>query len=180
MALVKACNYAIALGSDNLSSGNQGQSAMQKECTDVEWFEDYLVGDEFLSEPVAFTEKDIMAFARRYDPQPFHIDREAAKASQFGGIIASGTHLFPAVWGGMIRAGFLNGRAMGAPGIALRFQKPVRPGDTLTVLSRVCEKRTSRSQPDRGYLEFESEATNQKGEVVMTFSFQQIIPTRPK
>ncbi len=153
---------------------------MRRACADAEWFEDYQVGDEFISEPVEFTEKEIMEFARRYDPQPFHIDREAAKASQFRGIIASGTHLFPAAWGGMMRAGFLNGRAMGAPGITLRFQKPVRPGDTLTVLSRVCEKRTSRSQPDRGYVQFESEATNQKGQVVMTFSYQQIIPIRPK
>ena len=153
---------------------------MRRACTDVEWFDDYQVGDEFLSEPVEFTEKEIVEFARRYDPQPFHIDREAANASQFGGFIASGTHLFPAVWGGMIRAGFLNGRAMGAPGVALRFQKPVRPGDTLTVLSRVCEKRGSKSQPDRGYVALESEATNQRDEVVRTFSFQQIIPIRPK
>ncbi len=153
---------------------------MRRACTDVEWFEDYQVGDEFLSESVEFTESKIMEFARLYDPQPFHVDREAAEASQFRGIIASGTHLFPAVWGGMIRAGFLNGRAMGAPGVTLRFQKPVRPGDTLTVLSRVCEKRGSKSQPDRGYVAFESEATNQRDEVVLTFSFQQIIPTRPK
>jgi len=152
---------------------------MRKACTDVEWFEDYQVGDEFLREAVEFSEKEIVEFALRYDPQPFHIDPEAAKASQFGGLIASGTHLFPAVWGGMIRAGFLNGRAMGAPGVSLLFKKPVRPGDTLTVSSRVCEARVSRSQPDRGYVEFESQATNQKGEVVMTFSYQQIIPTRP-
>ncbi len=152
---------------------------MRRACTDVEWFEDYQVGDEFLSESVAFTENDIMEFARRFDPQPFHIDREAAKASQFGGIIASGTHLFAAVWGGMIRAGFLNGRAMGAPGITFRFREPVRPGDTLTVLSRVSEKRASGSLSDRGYVAFESEATNQKGEVVMTFRYQQILPVRP-
>ena len=152
---------------------------MRRACTDVEWFDDYQVGDEFLSEPVEFLEKDMVEFARRYDPQPFHIDLEAAKASQFGGLIASGTHLFSAVWGGMIRAGFLNGRAMGAPGVSLRFQKPVRPGDTLTVLSRVCEKRASKSQPDHGYVEFESEATNQRGEVVMNISYRQIIPTRP-
>ena len=110
---------------------------MRRSCTDVEWFEDYAVGDEFLSEPVKFTEDDIVEFARRYDPQPFHIDRAAAEASPFGGFIASATHLFSAVWGGMIRAGFLNGRAMGAPGIEIRFLKPVRPGDTLTVLSSV-------------------------------------------
>ena len=152
---------------------------MRRACTDVEWFDDYQVGDEFLGEPVEFTEQEIVEFARRYDPQPFHIDREAAKASQFGGIIASGTHIVAAVWGGMMRAGFLNGRTMGAPGIAFRFLKPVRPGDTLTALARVCEKRASGSRPDRGYVGFEFGVTNQKSEVAATFSCQQILPTRP-
>ncbi len=153
---------------------------MRRACSDVEWFEDYRVGDEFAGEPVAFTEDEIVAFARRYDPQPFHIDRAAAEASPFGGIIASGTHLFAAVWGGMIRAGFLNGRAMGAPGVEIRMREPVRPGDTLTALSRVRATRASRSQADRGYVEFESEVTNQRGEVVMILSYRQIIPTRPR
>ena len=152
---------------------------MRRVCTDVEWFEDYQIGDEFLSDPVEFTEKEIVEFGRRYDPQPFHIDRAAAEASPFGGLIASGTHLFPAVWGGMIRAGFLNGRALGAPGVELRFLKPVRPGDTLTVLTRVTETRLAQSRADRGYVSFQSEATNQKGDVVMTFSYKQIIPKRP-
>lgn len=153
---------------------------MRRSCTDVEWFEDYRVGDEFLGEPVEFTEEDIVEFARRYDPQPFHIDRAAAEASPFAGFIASGSHLFAAVWGGMIRAGFLNGRAMGAPGIELRFMRPARPGDILTLLSKVRGTTPSRSKLDRGYVDFESEATNQKGELVMTLAFRQIIQTAPK
>ena len=153
---------------------------MRKACTEVEWFEDYEVGDEFLGEPVKFTEEEIMDFARRYDPQPYHIDREAAKASQFGGIIASGFHTLAAVWGGVVRAGYLNGRGMGAPGITNLFRKPVRPGDTLTTLIRVCEKRASQSLSDRGYVRYEFETTNQNGEVVMAQSCQKIIPTRPK
>lgn len=148
--------------------------------TEVEWFEDYHAGDEFLGEPVAFTEEEIVAFARRYDPQPFHIDRAAAEASVFRGLIASGAHLLAEVWGGMIRAGFLNGRGMGAPGLEIRFLKAVRPGVTLTVLSRVLETRPSQSRADRGFVAFESQVTNQTGEVVMTLSYQQIIPTRPK
>ncbi len=152
---------------------------MHRACTDVEWFGDYSVGDEFLGEPVEFTQEDIVAFARRYDPQPFHIDRQAAETSQFGGFIASGTHLLAAVWGGMIRAGFLNGRAMGAPGMMLQFRRPVRPGDTLIMLSRVTATRRSQSRPDRGYVAFESDVTNQRAEVVMTMAFEQIIATRP-
>jgi len=153
---------------------------MRKACTEVEWFEDYEVGDEFLGEPVKFTEEEIIDFARRYDPQPFHIDREAAKASQYGGIIASGFHTLAAVWGGVVRAGFLNGRGMGAPGLTTVFRKPVRAGDTLTTLIRVCEKRASQSRSDRGYVRCEYETTNQNGEVVLTQSCQEIISTRPK
>lgn len=153
---------------------------MHTACSDVEWFEDYRVGDEFAGLPVAFTEREIVAFARRYDPQPFHIDRAAAEATHFGGIVASGTHLFSAVWGAMIRAGFLSGRAMGAPGIEIGFLEPVRPGDTLTAVTKVRETRSSRSRTDRGYVTFDSEVTNQRDEIVMTFSHRQIIPTRPK
>ena len=152
---------------------------MRKACTEVEWFEDYEVGDEFLGEPVEFTEEEIMDFARRYDPQPYHIDREAAKESQFGSIIASGCHTISAVWGSVMRAGFMNGRGMGAPGITNLFRKPVRAGDTLTALIRVYEKRASQSRSDRGYVRCEFETTNQNGEVVMTQSCQQIISTRP-
>lgn len=152
---------------------------MLRACTDVEWFEDYESGDEYLGESVTFTEEGIVAFARQYDPQSFHIDSVAATASEFGGIIASGTHLFAAVWGAMMRAGFLNGRAMGAPGLEMRFLRPVRPGDTLTVRSYVRETRPSRSRRDRGYVDFETVATNQEGEVTVTISCQQIIKTRP-
>ncbi|TMG76613.1 MAG: acyl dehydratase, partial [Betaproteobacteria bacterium] len=122
---------------------------MRRSCTEVGWFEDYRVGDEFLGEPVYFSEREIVDFARRYDPQPFHVDPAAASTSPFGGLIASGIHSFAAVWGGMLRAGFLNGRGVGAPGIEIQWLKPVRPGDTLTMLARVVETRVSRSRPDR-------------------------------
>src|ERR1700682_3889730 len=91
-------------------------SPMRRSCTEVEWFEDYRVGDEFLGEPVPFSEKAIIDFARAHDPQSFHFVPAAARTSPFGGLIASGTHSLAAVWGGMMRAGFLNGRGLGAPG----------------------------------------------------------------
>ena len=153
---------------------------MRRSCTEVEWFEDYRVGDEFLGEPVYFSEREIVDFARRYDPQPFHIDPAAASASPFGGLIASGIHSFAALWGGMMRAGFLNGRGIGAPGIEIQWLKPVRPGDTLTMLARVVETRVSRSRLDRGLVSFQASVTNQNGEEVMTLSFKEMILTRPK
>ena len=153
---------------------------MRRSCTEVEWFEDYRVGDEFLGEPVHFSEREIVDFARKYDPQPFHIDPVAASASPFGGLIASGIHSFAAVFAGMLRAGFLNGRGVGAPGIEIQWLKPVRPGDTLTMLARVVETRISQSRPDRGFVSFRSSVTNQNGEEVMTLSFQEMILTSPK
>jgi len=153
---------------------------VRRSCTEVEWFEDYGVGDEFLGEPVYFSDREIVDFARRYDPQPFHIDPAAASASPYGGLIASGIHSFAAVFGGMLRAGFLNGRGLGAPGIEIQWLKPVRPGDTLTMLARVVEKRISRSRPDRGFVSFQASVTNQNEEEVMTLSFKDMILTSPK
>jgi acyl dehydratase len=80
----------------------------------------------------------------------------------------------------MMRAGFLNGRGGGAPGIEIEFLKPVRPGDTLTMLARVTETKISRSRPDRGFVSFQSRVTNQSEEDVMTLSFKEMIRTRPK
>ena len=153
---------------------------MRRSCTEVEWFEDYRVGDEFFGEPVYFSEREIVDFARRYDPQPFHVDPAAASASPFGGLIASGIHSFAALWGGVMRAGFLNGRGVGSPGIEIQWLKPVRPGDTLTMLARVVETRISRSRPDRGFVSFGASVTNQNEEEVMTLSFKAMILTSPK
>ena len=153
---------------------------MRKACTDVEWFEDYEVDDEFVGEPVEFTEQNITNFAKQYDPQPFHVDKAAAAESQFRGLIASGSHMFAEIWGGMMRAGFLNNRAMGSPGIDhWRNLKPVRPGDTITLYARVNETRASSSRKDRGYVVFEHSAKNQSGDVVWTFICPQIIARRP-
>ena len=153
---------------------------MRRNCKEAVWFEDYRVGDEFLGEPVQLSEKEIVDFARKYDPQSFHVDPAAAKASPYGGLIASGFHTAAAVWGGMLRAGFLGGRGVGAPGMEVQWLKPVRPGDTLTMLARVVETRASRSKPDRGFVSIQSSITNQAGEEVMTLAFTEMIRTRPR
>ena len=110
------------------------------------YFDDFSVGDRFVTGGITLTDSDIINFALRYDPQPFHIDPDAAKASPFGGLIASGTQILPLLWGAIMAPGFLNGRALGAPGIALEFKRPVRPGDTLTAVSRVLATRPSSSR----------------------------------
>ena len=151
----------------------------RRSCAEAVWFEDYRVGDEFPGEPVTLSEREIIDFARKYDPQSFHIDPAAAKASPYKGLIASGFHTAAAVWGGMLRAGFLGGRGVGAPGMEVQWLKPVRPGDTLTMLARVVETRASRSKPDRGFVSIQSSITNQDGEEVMTMAFTEMIRTRP-
>ena len=115
------------------------------------------------------TEAEIIAFARDFDPQPFHIDPEAAEASIFGGIIASGWHTC-ALTMRLLVDGFLSHAAsMGSPGVEqIRWLRPVRPGDTLRAHIRVLETRPSQSRPDRGSVKTLTEVTNQAGDLVMT------------
>ena len=111
----------------------------------------------------------MVAFAREFDPQPFHTDEKAAEASIWGGLIASGW-LTGSVLMRIFYDGYLKDTAgLGSPGIdELRWLKPVRPGDTLTVRLTVLETTASRSKPDRGIVRSLMEVLNQHGEVVMT------------
>lgn len=126
-------------------------------------------------------EKDRMvAFAREFDPQPFHTDEKAAEASIWGGLIASGW-LTGSVLMRIFYDGFLKDTAsMGSPGIdELRWLKPVRPGDTLTVRLTVLETAASRSKPDRGIVRSLMEVVNQHGEIVMTTKGVNFVLRRP-
>ena len=126
-------------------------------------------------------EKDRMvAFAREFDPQPFHTDEKAAAASIWGGLIASGW-LTGSVLMRFLYDGFLKDTAsMGSPGIdELRWLKPVRPGDTLSARLTVLETAASRSKPDRGIVRSLMEVLNQHGEVVMTTKGVNFFKRRP-
>ncbi|MCB0054760.1 MAG: MaoC family dehydratase [Caldilinea sp.] len=132
-------------------------------------FDTLALGDEIDLGSRQVTEAEIIAFARDFDPQPFHIDPEAADASIFGGIIASGWHTC-ALTMRLLVDGFLShADSMGSPGVEqIRWLRPVRPGDTLTARIRVLEKRPSQSKPDRGSIKSLTEVTNQAGDLVMT------------
>lgn len=150
-----------------------------RSCADFNWFEDYAVGDEFESAPVLLSQDEIIEYARKYDPQPIHLDPEAAARTHFGGIIAGGGQTVGIAFGSMIRAGFLNGRSMGSPGLdEVRWKRPVRPGDTLTTRARVVETRPSAKRSDRGYVSFIFEMHNQRGEIVLTMRVNQILPRK--
>lgn len=144
-----------------------------------QYFEDFAVGDVFRAKPVSLTESEIIDFAKRYDPQPFHTDKAAAAKSQFGGVIASGIQVMAVSFASMVESGFLKGGGMGSPGLdAVRWHKPTRPGDTLVMQARVTEIRDSETRADRGYVIVSFEVFNQKRERVMSYSCVEIIKRR--
>ena len=146
----------------------------------MKYFEDVQVGDVMRFGRYAVTREEIIEYARQFDPQPFHLDEEAAKASMFGGLIASGWHtgamLMRMVADHMTREHATSG-AMGFDD--LKWLRPVRPGDVLTVESEIREKIESRSRPDRGTVKIESRVSNQRGEVVMSLVSLVIYLRRP-
>ena len=135
----------------------------------MRYWEDIKAGDVVELGSHTMDKVQMVAFAREFDPQPFHIDEKAAEASVWGGLIASGW-LTGSVLMRLLYDGFLKDTAgIGSPGIdELRWLKPVRPGDTLTARLTVLEATASRSKPDRGIMRSLMEVLNQHGEVVMT------------
>jgi acyl dehydratase len=135
------------------------------------YFDDFEPGQAFQSKGVTLSESQILDFALLYDPQPFHLDKEAAAEGPFGGLIASGFQTLALAFRIFYQAGVINACSLGSPGLdELRWLRPVRPGDTLSVKGTVREKRPSKSKPDRGTLLMGYAVKNQKGETVMTFT----------
>ncbi len=133
------------------------------------YFEDYLPGAVYEFGSIAVEEAEIICFARRFDPQPFHTDPEAAKRSAFGGLIASGWHTASLAMRLLVDHYVSHVASLGSPGAdELRWLKPVRPGDTLSLRVTQIERRISRSKPDRGFIRVRTEVINQHGDVVMT------------
>jgi acyl dehydratase len=146
----------------------------------MRYWEDFHVGDVTELGPVTVTEEEIVAFASRFDPQPFHVDPEAARESPFGGLIASGWHT-AALYMGMFVRGVLEGTAsLGSPGVEeLRWTAPVRPGDTLRGRATITDVTPSSTSPGRGTIFGSHEVVNQDGIVVMRFTSRGFIARRP-
>jgi acyl dehydratase len=132
------------------------------------YFEDFVVGEVIPLGSHQVTRAEIIAFAAEFDPQPFHLDERQGADSMVDGLIASGWHV-SGLFMRMLCDGFLlQSSSLGSPGIeTLKWQKPVRPGDTLTARATVIEVRRSKSRPEMGIVRFRSEVENQAGEVVM-------------
>jgi acyl dehydratase len=133
------------------------------------WFDDFRVGERFEFGDYLVTADEIVEFALRYDPQPFHLDAEAASRSHFGGLIASGW-MSCAVLMRLVCDHFIPpASAMGSPGIdELRWLQLVRPGDRLRAAVEVLAVKTSQSKPDRGVITAQQALINQHGESVLT------------
>jgi len=146
----------------------------------VRYWEDIKQGEVVELGSHTMDKERMVAFAREFDPQPFHTDEKAAEASMWGGLIASGW-LTGSTLMRLLYDGFLKDTAsLGSPGIdELRWLKPVRPGDTLTARLTVIEATASRSRPDRGIVRTRMELMNQDGEVVMTVTGVNFISRRP-
>jgi acyl dehydratase len=144
------------------------------------FFEDLAPGQVVELGSRTVTEAEILEFAREFDPQPFHVDPEAAKGSVFGGLIASGWHT-GSMWMRLYVDSLLDGAAaMGSPGIEeLRWLAPVRPGDTLSGRLTVLEATPSASRPDRGTVRLRGEMVNQDGVTVMAMTSRGHFGRRP-
>lgn len=132
------------------------------------FFEDFIVGETAETGSIAVSQDDIIAFAKRFDAQDFHVDPEAAKASFAGTLIASGWHSCSLLMRLMAQSFLLNSSGMGAPGIEeVKWLRPVRPGDVLHGRRSVIEVKPSRSRPEMGLVRFRLELLNQRAEPVL-------------
>lgn len=142
------------------------------------YLEDLEVGQRFVSGSYMLDEAEIIAFATKFDPQPFHVDPEAARGTLFGGLAASGWHTAAITMRLQVEAGLpLAGGIIGAGG-EIGWPHPTRPGDVLHVESELVDITPSKSRPDRGMATVRSETLNQRGEIVQTLTAKLIVPRR--
>ena len=145
------------------------------------WFEDLEVGRETYLGSYDVTREEVIDFARKYDPQPFHLSDEAAAQTHFGRLAASGWHTCAMTMAVIARNVVETEQAgLGSPGVdELRWLKPVYPGDTLHVNSKIVETRPSRSKPEIGSFRTACTVTNQHDQPVLTFTSIVLMRRRP-
>ena len=142
------------------------------------YLEDFHVGQRFASRTHQIDEEQIMAFARQFDPQPFHLDIEAARNSFFSGLAASGWHTAALTMRLLVESGMpIAGGLIGA-GAEINWPQPTRPGDLLRVESEILELKPSRSRPDRGMATLRSETLNQRDEKLQVLVAKLVVPRK--
>jgi len=144
------------------------------------YFEDFAVGEVFPTDGVTLTESAIIDFALQYDPQPFHLDVEAAKSTLFGRLAASGIQSLALSMRLFIDQRIFRASNLGGLGIdKLRWHKPVYAGDTIRASIEITGLRPSATRTDRGYLDLLLTTRNQAGETVLTLMIAQVVKRRP-
>lgn len=143
------------------------------------YLEDLAVGQTFSNGPVELTAEDIKAFAAQFDPQPFHLDEEAARASLFGALAASGWHTAALTMRLLVTGGPRFGWGFIGAGGEVSWPRPAYAGDSLTLHGEVIEITPSRSKPDRGIARVRLVMKNQRGEVVQDMVARVLVPRRP-
>jgi acyl dehydratase len=153
--------------------------AAPRASADPLYLEDLAAGQRFTSGAHVVDAAEIKAYARQFDPQPFHLDEGTAKATFFGELVASGWHTASMTMKLLVDNGLpIAGGIIGAGG-EVAWPAPTRPGDTLTVVSEILEVTPSRSRPDRGMVRVRCETRNQHGEAVQVMTAKLIAPRRP-
>jgi len=146
----------------------------------MRYFEDFTPGQTIELGTHTITKDEIVAFARQFDPQVFHLDEDAAKRTIYGGLIASGWHTGSLTMRLLYEGVVKDTVSLGSPGVdELRWLKPVRPGDTLSARLTVTECVPSRSKPDRGVVKSTIELRNQHGDVVVSSKGLSLFGRRP-
>ena len=144
------------------------------------YFDDLKVGDRFKSEPLSVTQKQLIEFAHKFDPQMFHLSRKRAERTIFKGLIASGWHTAAITMRLFVQTlNFAEG-AIGLGVDELRWPHVVRPRDVLTVETEIVDLRPSRSRPGYGIIRLRNVTTNQRGEIVQTMLANAMVPKRTK
>ncbi|MFO8101446.1 MAG: MaoC family dehydratase [Dehalococcoidia bacterium] len=145
----------------------------------MKYFEDVEVGEQNTAGEYEVTREETIEFARKWDPQPFHIDEEKARATQFGGLVASASHTMAISFWLLNRAGKGLAAISGLGWDKMRLPNPVRPGDRLSLTMECIEKKESRSDPGRGILRHWVVIKNQDGVPVSTFETTTLVKRRP-
>jgi len=161
-------------------AGHRGCDTARVNDHGLSYFDDYALGSTYECGSVSIDQASIIAFAKEFDPQPFHVDPVAAAAGPYGGLIASGWHTAALVMRLLVENYLAAESSLGSAGLdELRWPHPVRPGDTLRVRATVVESRRSLSKPDRGIVKTVVEATNSGGATVMRATAINFMLVRP-
>ena len=161
-------------------AGHRGCDTARVNDYGLSYFDDYVLGSTYECGSVSIDQASMVAFAKEFDPQPFHVDPVAAAAGPYGGLIASGWHTAALVMRLLVENYLAAESSLGSAGLdELRWPHPVRPGDTLRVRATVVESRRSLSKPDRGIVKTVVEATNSGGATVMRATAINFMLVRP-